>query len=112
MTIVHHANKAGVNSTLEAQGAYSRRIYAEKHFPPTRRLLFFGAMALRYALRATVPRDPDVRSAARRSLSTLLGRSEPPFGDPPGTSIIPGPPPAAAASEPVELGPISRAAAG
>ena len=96
MTIVHHANKAGVNPILEAQDAFSRRLYAEKHFPPLRRFLYLGALVLRYALRATVPRDADTRSAARRSLSTLLGRSEPPFGEPPSTSVVPSTPRATA----------------
>jgi N-acetylglucosaminyl-diphospho-decaprenol L-rhamnosyltransferase len=89
MTIVHHAGKAGVKPRLAAQEAYARRLYAQKHFAPAHRLLYIAAVAIRYGLRAVAVRDRSRRAAARSAFWTVLGRSAPPFGAPPPTSIDP-----------------------
>jgi GT2 family glycosyltransferase len=93
MTIVHHAGKAGVKPKLVAQDVYARRLYAEKHFAAPHRAAYVAAVAARHGLRAVAPGGgPDAderRGAARAALRALLGRSEPPFGAPPATSIDP-----------------------
>jgi hypothetical protein len=96
MTIVHHANKAGVNPRMAAQEAYARRQYAHKHFSPTHRALYLSALGVRHALRSVLPGrgtdpGPARRLAARRALRTLI-RSDPPFCEPPQTALRPGPP--------------------
>lgn len=91
MTILHHAHKNGFNSKLEAQAAYSRRLFARKNLPPVHRAAYLSALALRHALRAVyVGRDKDSRlrrQAARRALRTLVGIEPPPFGPPPPVSF-------------------------
>jgi N-acetylglucosaminyl-diphospho-decaprenol L-rhamnosyltransferase len=93
MTIVHHAGKAGAKPRLFAQEVVARRIYARKHFAAPHRALYVGALIARYALRTVVPNgSPDAaqrRIASREAVRTLLSRSEPPFGQPPATSIDP-----------------------
>ena len=92
MTIVHHIGKAGLKPRLVAQDVYARRVYAEKHFAPPHQALYITALATRHGLRAIAPggRDADRRRAAsREALRTLIGRSAPPFGAPPPTSIDP-----------------------
>jgi N-acetylglucosaminyl-diphospho-decaprenol L-rhamnosyltransferase len=37
MTIVHHADKAGINPKMDAQNAFTRLQYARKHFSPAHR---------------------------------------------------------------------------
>jgi GT2 family glycosyltransferase len=91
MSIVHHAGKAGVKPRLLAQEVLAKKLYASKHFAPPHRALYLGALATRYALRATVPTGADDasarRSAARQALRTLLTRTDPPFRPIPPTSI-------------------------
>jgi GT2 family glycosyltransferase len=102
MTIVHHAGKAGVDGRLLAQEVYARGIYARKHFAPPHRLLYLGALAARYGLRATLPggeHADERRTASRRALRTLAGRETPPFGLPPATSIDPSTVPGAWAAD-------------
>jgi N-acetylglucosaminyl-diphospho-decaprenol L-rhamnosyltransferase len=92
MTIVHHADKAGISERMEAQGAYARRQYAFKHFSPAHAAAYLAAVALRYLARL-LPLGPATerraarQAAARRALLTLVGRSEPPFGDPPPAAV-------------------------
>ena len=88
MTIVHHADKAGINPKMEAQNAYTRLQYARKHLSPAHRVLYMGGILFRYVLRAAIRgRDKEAsaarRSASRRALRVLTGREEPPFGQPP-----------------------------
>jgi hypothetical protein len=92
MTILHHAQKAGVNSKMEAQGVYARRQFARKNFGPVHRLAFLSALGLRHALRAAyVSGDRDYarqrRQASRRALRTLVGLEPPPFGRPPRVAV-------------------------
>jgi N-acetylglucosaminyl-diphospho-decaprenol L-rhamnosyltransferase len=94
MTIVHHAGKSGVQPRMIAQDAYARMQYARKHFSPLRQRLFLAALRLRHLLRAATARpgtaDGDTqREAARLAISTLTGRSGPPFRAPPSTAIDP-----------------------
>lgn len=97
MTIVHHAGKSGVQPRMVAQDAYARRQYAHKHFRRTRRVLFLAALGLRHLIRATTASaaaaDGDTRDTQREAawlaLSTLAGRSGPPFRAPPSTAIEP-----------------------
>jgi N-acetylglucosaminyl-diphospho-decaprenol L-rhamnosyltransferase len=88
MTILHHAQKAGVNPKMEAQAAYARRQFASKNFPPVHRAAYLTALGLRHALRAAyIGRDRAAarqrRHAARRALRALVGLDPPPFGPPP-----------------------------
>jgi GT2 family glycosyltransferase len=92
MTILHHADKAGINAKMEAQNAYTRMQYARKHFSPAHRTLYGGALTLRYLLRYAVRgRDPGLatqrRAAASRALRTIAGLDAPPYGSPPGQAV-------------------------
>jgi GT2 family glycosyltransferase len=92
MTIVHHAGKGGVRPKMVAQDAYTRRQYASKHFGSNYAALYLGAVAVRHLLRATAPAaspgGAERRAAARLALSTLVGRTPPPFGEPPPTALL------------------------
>lgn len=94
MTIVHHAGKGGVRPRMVAQDAYTRVQYAHKHFAPSRRAVYLGAVGLRHAIRAVAPGSDheaaNRRAAARLALATMAGRAEPPFGQPPPTALAPG----------------------
>jgi GT2 family glycosyltransferase len=88
VTILHHANKAGWDVRLEAQAAYAKRQYVEKHFSPAHRLAATGALALGYTLRSVVANgSPGRQESARIALATLLGRRPPPFGEPPSVAV-------------------------
>jgi N-acetylglucosaminyl-diphospho-decaprenol L-rhamnosyltransferase len=92
MTIIHHADKAGINPKMEAQNAFTRLQYARKHFSPAHRTLYMGGVALRYVLRAAITgRDREAnaarRSASLRALRVLSGREQPPFGVPPQQAV-------------------------
>ena len=94
MTIIHHADKAGVDARLVAQQAYSRMLYAQKHFPSYHRRCFTGAVYVRHALRAVLGASRanetgDQRRASRHALRVLRGRELPPFGCPPPQSLWP-----------------------
>lgn len=93
MTIVHHAGKGGVRPKMVAQDAYARHQYARKHFTEPRRTAYLGAVLARHALRAAVPGRGEEwetrRQAARTAIRTLIGRAEPPFGQPPETAVAP-----------------------
>ncbi len=91
MTIVHHVGKAGLNPRLEAQRCLARVQYARKHFSPAKRTGYLACLIAGETLRACMPvrngRSRDRRTAARRSLRTLLGATTPPFGPPPPTAL-------------------------
>jgi GT2 family glycosyltransferase len=94
MSILHHANKAGIRPRMVAQDAYARRQYARKHFSVPYSALYLGAVATRHAVRA-IAGGPDLemgaarRQASRLALRTLVGLAEPPFGQPARTAVIP-----------------------
>jgi GT2 family glycosyltransferase len=97
MTIIHHACKGGVRPRMIAQDAFARRQYAQKHFAGLHRTLYLSAIGARHVIRAIgaslIGSEAEVhRQAAHRAVKTLVGRAEPPFGEPPKTAL----PPAAA----------------
>src|SRR5439155_11652095 len=51
MTILHHADKAGVNPRMTAQDAYARLQYANKHLTAIHRAAYRYALSLRWLLR-------------------------------------------------------------
>ncbi|HET8606466.1 MAG TPA: glycosyltransferase family 2 protein [Gaiellaceae bacterium] len=87
MTILHHADKAGVSARMTAQDAYARVQYARKHFGAAHRAAYRGALTLRWLLRLAAPAPR--RPAARAALAILLGRAAPPFGPPPAQAVAP-----------------------
>jgi hypothetical protein len=90
LTILHHADKAGWNPRLDAQAAFAKRQYFEKHLPPARRFVATAALVLGYALRsAPGGEDPRRQKSARAALTTLLGLRPPPFGKPPSVAVVP-----------------------
>jgi GT2 family glycosyltransferase len=79
MTIVHHAGRRD-RGDLMAQLAYSRRLFAAKHYGPGRSLAIRSTLALGHVIRIVVlmPRasDPSVAArirAERRALAVQLG---------------------------------------
>jgi N-acetylglucosaminyl-diphospho-decaprenol L-rhamnosyltransferase len=93
MTITHHALKGGMRPQMIAQEALARRQYAQKHFARPHQALYLGAIGARHLIRAAAAGSSAGaavhRQAARRAVSTLLGRAEPPFGEPPQTALGP-----------------------
>jgi GT2 family glycosyltransferase len=91
MTILHHADKVGVNPKMEAQNAYSRVQYAQKHFSAPHRAVYMSALLLRYGIRAALParNGRDARAASRRALRAMTGLEPPPFGQPPRQAVAP-----------------------
>jgi N-acetylglucosaminyl-diphospho-decaprenol L-rhamnosyltransferase len=82
VTITHH-DGAVADPRIEAQAAYARIQFAEKHFG-RRALAYRIATALRYAVRLAANSVPGVgdetaRLKARAALGTVLGRQPPPF---------------------------------
>ena len=74
-----------------AQDAYTRKQYAAKHFSHAKRSGYLSALMLGHGVRAVAARrGPDAtqkRAAARVAIRTLLGREQPPFGQPPATAF-------------------------
>ena len=104
MTIVHHAGKGGVRPRMVAQEAYTRKQFARKHFGRLYGDLYLSAWGLHHVIRAATARGAGGDAAARRegawrALRTMIGRAEPPFGQPPPTTVTPFPA-QPAASEP------------
>lgn len=94
VTIVHHVGKGGRRPQFEAQKAYARRQYAQKHFGPAGRALVLLAQLVGDLVRlAPVGADQAGRRSrqysARASLAVSLGLSDPPFIAPPPTAVPP-----------------------
>ncbi len=91
MTIIHHAAKGGVRPKMVAQDIFSRLQYARKHFSRPYRWLYMTAIALGHVVRGLFPARGESRAerrtAALLALSTLAGRTPPPFGHPPATAL-------------------------
>ena len=78
LTILHHADKAGWNPRLDAQAAFAKRQYFDKHLSPVHRLSATAALVLGYTLRsvlggeiqgarkAPVPHSPPFLGSVRR----------------------------------------------
>jgi GT2 family glycosyltransferase len=89
MTIVHHAEKAGINPKLTAQDAFTRLQYARKNYSPAHRAVYVGVLVARYVARL-LPVGAHGRpraEAARRALRVVFRRDEPPFGPPPEQAV-------------------------
>ena len=87
MTILHHADKAPPRPRFEAQDAYSRKLYARKHFAAPHRGLYAAALAVRYGVRALGDGDSAKARASRAALRVLLGLDPPPFEPPPPQAV-------------------------
>ena len=89
MTILHHAEKAGISPKMTAQDVFTRIQYARKNFSPVHRAVYLGVVGLRYLLRLPpVGADGRARAAASlRGLRMLLRLDEPPFGAPPQQAV-------------------------
>jgi N-acetylglucosaminyl-diphospho-decaprenol L-rhamnosyltransferase len=88
LTILHHANKAGWDPRLDAQAAFAKRQYFEKHLSPIHGLAATSALALGYTLRSALGGAADGRQeSSRAALATLLGFRPPPFGEPPSVAL-------------------------
>jgi N-acetylglucosaminyl-diphospho-decaprenol L-rhamnosyltransferase len=87
LTILHHADKAGWNPRLDAQAAFAKHQYFEKHFSPVHRLAATAALVLGYTLRSILGGGPGRRESSRAALNTLLGLHPPPFGEPPRVAL-------------------------
>jgi GT2 family glycosyltransferase len=91
MTILHHAGKGGISARMEAQNAVAKLHYARKHFGRVHRVLFSLALAFRYLVRLLPFRAREQRAlrrtAAVRSLRTMLGLEPPPFEGTPETAL-------------------------
>jgi N-acetylglucosaminyl-diphospho-decaprenol L-rhamnosyltransferase len=90
MTILHHADKAGLNPKMTAQDTYARLQHAQKHFAALHREAYRAAVVLRYLLRGAAARGEAAglkREAAERAIATAYGHAAPPFGEPPSTAL-------------------------
>jgi GT2 family glycosyltransferase len=97
MTILHHAEKAGISAKMTAQDVFTRIQYAKKHFSPAHRAVYRAILALRYLTR-TIPigvQGGERSAAARAALRVLCRIDGPPFGPPPEQALAPreAPPP-------------------
>ena len=85
MRILHHVGKAGISAKMESLGAVNRMMYARKHFSPTHRAAYGGAIYLRHAARAIYggpgERGQARRKASREAIATLRGRRPVPFAE-------------------------------
>jgi GT2 family glycosyltransferase len=83
MTIIHHEGKAGVKPSIESLNAYTRLMYARKHFSPAHRAAYASAVLLRHGLRSVYAGSGEQaqlrKQANRRVVATLLGRAEVPY---------------------------------
>ena len=90
LRILHHADKAGWNPRLDAQAAFAKRQYFEKHLSPLHRVSATAALVFGHTLRSILGGgDPERQESSRAALTTLLGRRPPPFGEPPGVALAP-----------------------
>lgn len=96
MTIVHHAGKAGVDPRIEALNAYTRVVYARKHFSPPHRFAHWLALTLRHGLRAVYAGRGESarqrRAASRHVAAALTGRAPVPNGSPTPRAVRPAAP--------------------
>jgi N-acetylglucosaminyl-diphospho-decaprenol L-rhamnosyltransferase len=93
MTILHYGAEPALNPSLEGLSAYSRSLYARKHFSPAHRILYLGTVLLKHGLRSCYAGSGEIgarrRKANRAALRALLGNPEVngyPSGTEPGRS--------------------------
>jgi hypothetical protein len=94
MTILHHVHMGEpLSDRMEAQYAFARRQYAEKHFSAPHRAVFLGLVGARHLLRLLSARlhlTGRFRPAADRwALRVLIGHAPPPFGAAPIAAVAP-----------------------
>ncbi|HEX2358896.1 MAG TPA: glycosyltransferase family 2 protein [Solirubrobacterales bacterium] len=87
MTVLHHETAEVPDARVEAQNVFARLQYGAKHFSRVGRLLFRGALLVRYGLRAAIHtvlagRRSDRRAAAVAGLRVALGGSGSPYVEP------------------------------
>jgi N-acetylglucosaminyl-diphospho-decaprenol L-rhamnosyltransferase len=86
VTILHHAEKAGINPKMAAQQAVARLHYARKFLPPIHRAAYIGSLFVHHAIRYAFG-GRGRRTEARSALRILLRLDEPPFGPPPKLAV-------------------------
>jgi N-acetylglucosaminyldiphosphoundecaprenol N-acetyl-beta-D-mannosaminyltransferase len=84
VTFVHHAGKAGVHPSREAQMAYARLQYARKHFGRMRAGSYRAVLLLHHGVRFAALRRRGATGsssapASALALRVLLGTAEPPY---------------------------------
>jgi hypothetical protein len=83
MTILHHADKAGIKPSIVSLGANSCKLYARKFFSPTHRAAYLGAVVLKFLLRSVYAGRGETgrlkRAANRGAMLTLIGRAPVPY---------------------------------
>jgi N-acetylglucosaminyl-diphospho-decaprenol L-rhamnosyltransferase len=94
VTILHHVHMGKpLGLRMEAQYAYSRRQYAEKHFSRIHRAMYLEILRTGHRLRllrAHLPGGSEYRrEAARVALRIMRGTQPPPFGEPPANAVAP-----------------------
>jgi hypothetical protein len=94
MTILHHVHMGEpLSDRMEAQYAFARRQYADKHFSAPHRAIFLGLVGARHLLRVlstTLHATDRFRPEADRwALRVLTGNAPPPFGAGPIAAVTP-----------------------
>jgi GT2 family glycosyltransferase len=83
MTILHHADKAGIKPSIVSLGANSNKLYARKFFSPAHRAAYLGAVMLKLLLRSVYAGPGQTgrlkRVANRSAIRTLIGRTPVPY---------------------------------
>lgn len=92
MTILHHVHMGKpLGLRMEAQYAFARRQYAQKHFSAIHRAVYLGLVRGGHRLRLIRGSLPGMdrygRDAARGALRALRGIEPPPYGDPPSSAV-------------------------
>lgn len=91
-TILHHVHMGKpLGERMEAQYAFARQQYAEKHFSAAHRVVFMSIVKAKYRSRLLLGLMPGGdeyrRVCSRRALRTLSGAEPPPYGTPPGQAV-------------------------
>ena len=94
MSILHHVHMGKpLGLRMEAQYAFARRQYAEKHLSAVHRAVYLSVLRTGHRLRLLRALADGAgsyrREAARRALRTLRGLQPPPFGPPPASAVAP-----------------------
>jgi N-acetylglucosaminyl-diphospho-decaprenol L-rhamnosyltransferase len=83
MTILHHADKAGIKPSIESLGVNSRKLYARRFFSPPHRAAYLSALMVKALLRSVYAGRGETgrlkRVANRAAMLTLIGRAPVPY---------------------------------